>query len=164
MPTSEIHGIWYGIKLGEDAKRASAFYPQSIARGVLTEAALDLFLPDDHPGHRADLFIGDAYYGRTPLRAPIHDSLLLEVPVRIVDRVAERVLGAMAAPVEELPCPPEWGIGPALMIGVDGKIGKDWSKEGMVALAGGAVAGDSLVFGDDREEQEEIDALGVAVA
>lgn len=164
MPLTEIAGIWYGIDLGEDAKRVIAYYPQSTARGVLTEAALDLFLPDDHHGHRADLYVGDAYYGRTPLRAPIHDSLLLEVPVRAVDRVAERVFAAMQAPVEELPCPAEWGIGAYLTIGVDGKIGMDWDKQSMEALHPPSVASDVTVFGDEQEDQEDVDDLGVAVA
>lgn len=164
MPLVEIEGIWYGIDLGEDAKRVIAFYPQSTARGVLTEAALDLFLPDDHPGHRADLYIGDAYYGRTPLRAPIHDSLLLEVPVRAVDKVSERVFAAMGAPVEELPCPAEWGIGPALAIGVDAKIGDDWDKGSMEELTPPSVASDRTVFGEEGEDQEDVEDLGVQVA
>jgi hypothetical protein len=159
MPLTEISGIWYGVKLGEDAKRVIA---QSTARGVLTEAALDLLLPDDHPGHRADLYIGDAYYGRSPFRAPIHDSLLLEVPVRAVDRVTERVFAAMLAPVEELPCPPEWGIGPALTIGVDGAIGRDWDKSGMESLSAPSVASDTTIFAADDEEDEDVIDLGTA--
>lgn len=122
MPMNEINGIWWGVKLGEDGNRCVAFYPQSIARGVLTEACFPLFDPDDD----ANLYIGDAYYGETPLRAPIHDSLLLEVPTRKVDQVTERVLAAMGRPVAALPCPVAWGIGDYLTIGVDGKIGPDW--------------------------------------
>lgn len=154
MPCVEFNGIWYGVQLGEDAKRAIAFLPQSIARGVLTEAALDLFLPPDHPEHRADRYIGDAYYGRTPLRAPIHDSLLLEVPTQAIDKVAERVFAAMLAGVEELPCPPEWGIGPYLTIGVDAKVGTDWDKASMEELSPSSVASDSVIFAADDRDAE----------
>lgn len=166
MPTIEINGIWYGIALGEDAKRAMAFYPQSIARGVLTEAALDLFCPPDHPGYRDDLYIGDAYFGYTPLRAPIHDSLLMEVPWLACDRVIEKTFRAMMAPVEELACPVAWGIGPSLTIGVDGKIGDDWDKDAMEAIRPPSVASDTpLLYGDaETEEVEEIADLGVQVA
>jgi hypothetical protein len=164
MPMIEMNGVWFGIDLGEDAKRVIAFHPQSTARGVLTEAALDLFLPDDHPGHRSDLYIGDAYYGRTPLRAPIHDSLLMEVPVRAVDKVVERTFTAMQAPVEELACPAEWGIGEYLTIGVDGKIGDDWDKASMESLKPPSVASDTMIFGDEAEDQEDIEDLGTAVA
>lgn len=165
-PLVDINGIWYRIVPGEDAKRAMAFYPQSIARGVLTEAALDLFCPPDHPGFREDLYIGDAYFGYTPLRAPIHDSLLMEVPWLACDRVIEKTFRAMMAPVEELPCPAAWGIGPYLTIGVDGKIGDDWDKEAMESIHPPSVASDTpLIYGDsDAEEDEEIADLGAQVA
>lgn len=164
MPTTEISGIWYGIRLGEDAKRCIAYYPQSIVRGVLTEAAIDLFAPDWHPRHRPDLYIGDAYYGRTPLRAPVYDSLMLEVPTRAVDRVAERVFAAMGAGIEELGCPAPWGIGHHLTIGVDGMIGEDWAKDEMEPLVPPSVASDVAVFADAAEDDEDLTDLGTAVA
>lgn len=172
MPTTEINGIWYGVDLGEDGKRVVAYNPQSIARGVLTEAALDLFLPPDHPAHRPDLYIGESFFGRTPLRAPIHDSLLLEVPISQIDYVAERAFAAMTAGVEELPCPADWGIGPYLTIGVDGKIGEDWDKATQSDLSPTSVAADRTYFGAEERDsegrivavEEEITDLETAVA
>jgi len=130
LPTIEINGIWYGITLGEDAKRAAAFYPQGTARGVLTDACFPLFDPEDPLAESC--YIGDCYFGRTPLRAPIHDSLLIEAPTRMVDRIIERVCRAMMRPIDAMPCPPEWGMGEYLTVGVDGKIGADWGS--MVGL------------------------------
>lgn len=130
-----------------------AFYPQSTARGVLTEACFPLFDPDDDPA----LYIGDAYFGRTPLRAPIHDSLLLEVPTRKVDRVIERVQQAMGRPVEALPCPPEWGMGPYLTIGVDGKIGDDWGH--MATIPASTVEPSDMEPGPVEWTAEEADEL-----
>lgn len=124
MPVELINGIWYGIQHGEDAKRACAYYGQSIARGVLTEAAFPLFDPEEPLADRC--YVGDFYYGETPLRAPIHDSLLFECPTRKVDRLIERVSYAMQRPIDALPLPPEWGMGEYLTIGVDAKIGDDW--------------------------------------
>jgi hypothetical protein len=65
-PCAVIQGRYYAVVLGEDAKRCVAFYPQSIAAAILKEALLRLFEPD------SPSYIGDAYFGRTPLRAPIH--------------------------------------------------------------------------------------------
>lgn len=101
--------------LGEDSKRVIAFYPQSTSAGVLIEAMLMLFTPDSF------YYIGDAYYGRTPLRAPIHDSLLLEIPVAQWDRVVANVVSVMQAQIPEQPCPAEWQMGDYLRIGVAAK-------------------------------------------
>jgi hypothetical protein len=163
MPVIEIApGQWYGVTLGEDAKRAIAFYPQSTARGVLTEACEPLFDPE-HP--LADqCYIGDVYYGQTPLRAPIHDSLLMEVPTRYVDYVLERAGYAMQRPMTALSCPPEWGMGEALTIGVDGKIGPDWGSMAGVSVPGWAelgVAGD--VPATPAEDEDEEDLLDLEV-
>ncbi len=132
MPTMEFNGIWYGVTLGEDAKRCVADYPQSISRGVLTEACFPLFDREDPLSDQC--YIGDTYYDRTPLRAPIHDSLLMEVQGRHVDRVIERTALAMLRPVDALACPAAWGLGAALTIGVDGKIGDDWGTMEALAL------------------------------
>lgn len=159
MPLIEIApGQWYGVTLGEDAKRAIAFYPQSTARGVLTDAAFALFDPES-PLYDT-CYIGDLYYGQTPLRAPIHDSLLLEVPTRMVDRCIERVALAMQRPVEALPCPAEWGIGTHLAIGVDAKIGDDWGSMvpvGLPSLQDLGVAND--VPYSPAEDEDESDVL-----
>jgi len=117
-------GYW-SVQLGEDAKRAIAFFPQSTAGGILKEAMLNLFDPE-----LEETYIGEAYYGKTPFRMPIHDSLVLEVPENKVDFVLERLLKVMLAPVTQQPCPKEWGIGQedGLRIGVEAEVGKDWSK------------------------------------
>lgn len=159
LPVVDFNGIMYGYKLGDDAKRAIAFYPQSTARGVLTEAALKLFDPDGPWVDRC--YIGDCYYGETPLRAPIHDSLLLEVPTRMVDRVVERCALAMQWPVEALPLPAAWGMGTHLAIGVDAKIGPDWGemkKLPLPSLAALGVSNDTAPSpSDDEDEDEQLD-------
>ena len=132
-PVVQINGQWFRIGLGEDGKRVLAFYPQSIARGVLTEALLRLLADPDSPS-----YIGAAYFGRTPLRAPIHDSMLLEVPDRAWDGVFERVCMEMQRPVIEQPLPESWGraAGECLAIGVAAKAGHDWAAMEDVAVPG----------------------------
>lgn len=160
MPMIDINGIWWGVKLGEDAKRVVALYPQSIARGVLTEGCFQLFTPE------SPTYIGDVYYGAIPLRAPIHDSLLLEVPTRLRDRVLERCALAMQAPVAALPCPPEWGMGTHLSIDVEAKVGADWAHMEKVALptyGEGArvveVASDTPYTPEDDDAEDDVLAL-----
>lgn len=156
-PVEEINGIWYGIQLGEDAKRCAAYYPQSIARGVLTEAAFPLFDPE---APLADsCYIGDLYYGETPLRAPIHDSLFFECPTRKVDQLIERVAYAMQRPVEALPCDPAWGQGTHLSIGVDAKIGDDWGNMSPLALPAWQEIGVSNDLPPTAAEEEDEDEL-----
>ena len=92
-PCVEINGQHFRVSLGEDGKRVLAFYPQSIAAGILKEAMLRLFADRE-----SSSYIGDVYFGQTPLRAPIHDSLLLEIPLRVWDRVVrDRLHGDAAA-------------------------------------------------------------------
>jgi uracil-DNA glycosylase family 4 len=119
-PVTVLNGTYFRVSLGEDGKRAIAFYPQSTAAGVLKEVMLRLFDPE------SPAYIGDAYYGKTPLRAPIHDSLLLEVPDRAWDRVYETVCTEMRRPIPEQPLPVEWAMGSHLSIGVAAKAGRDW--------------------------------------
>lgn len=126
LPVVWIHDQPYAPELGEDAKRAVAFYPQSTGRGILTEAMLRLFDPEEAEPY--DSYIGDAYFGRTPLRAPIHDSLFLELPRRIADRVLEIVVREMTRPVVQMPNPAEWSLGSHLVIDVEAKVGSDWAS------------------------------------
>jgi hypothetical protein len=170
MPLIDIGGVPFGVTLGEDAKAVVAYYPQSTARGVLTEAALPLFDRDDP---LADTYyIGDVYYGDTPLRAPIHDSLLLEVPTRKVDWVLERAGASMQRPVEALPCPIDWGQGTHLRIGVDAKVGLDWGHMEKVSLPSWApglevsreVASDTPYTPDDADQEEDVLDLEVRIA
>lgn len=116
-----MHGRYFKAEFGADGNRVIAFYPQSTAAGRLKEAELDLFLPDSPD------YIGDCYFGRTPLLAPIHDSLVLHVPTRCVDRVVEIVARVMQRPSARLPIPDAWGWGPYLPIGVAAKIGTNWA-------------------------------------
>lgn len=121
-PITYITGQPFRMSRGPDANRAIAFYSQSTPAGALKEVELRLFGDPDLPS-----YIGDAYFGRTPLRAPIHDSLLLEVPFRQWDRVCERVYGEMQRPIVEQPLPAAWGMGSHLTIGIAAKSGLDWA-------------------------------------
>lgn len=118
-----MHGRPFKLQPGGDANRVIAFYPQSTAAGRLKEAEMDLFHPD------SPTYIGDCYFGRTPLLGPIHDSLLLMIPNRIFDRVAEIVSQVMQRPSERLPIPIEWGWGGFLPIGVSAKTGRNWAPK-----------------------------------
>ena len=171
FPLVQFNDIWYGVTLGEDAKRATAYYPQSIGRGILTEGCWPLFDPEDPLAGRC--FIGDVYYGDTPLRAPIHDSLLLEVPTRKVDMVIERCAYAMQYPMTtdewfaRLPCPLDWGIGPGLVVNVEAKAGPDWGsmKEIQIPSAGElGLSTDVLATAADEEDEESILDLEVRIA
>src|SRR5262249_42186662 len=121
-PLVEINGQPFKVTLGEDGKRVLAFYPQSIAAGVLKEALLRVFANPHAPSD-----VGDGYYGEKALRAPVHDSLLLEIPDRKWDRTFQTVCMEMQRPVLEQPLPPEWGRAGAVSIGIAAKAGADWA-------------------------------------
>jgi uracil-DNA glycosylase family 4 len=132
IPAVQINGQWFRVSLGEDGKRVLALYPQSISAGVLKEAMLRLFAERDSAS-----YIGDVYFGRTPLRAPIHDSLLLEIPDRRWDRTVEIVCMEMQRPVIEQPLPATWGrVGEYVAIGVAAKAGHDWGAMEEIAVPG----------------------------
>lgn len=164
-PVTTIQGKYFAITLGEDAKRAVAFYPQSTAAGILKEVMLRLFAPD------SPAYIGDAYYGKTPFRAPIHDSLLLEIPNRVWDSVCEKVYREMLRPIPELSL--EWipqvdrdrlNLGPLLSVGVSAKQGLDWkAMEGMESptLQELGLSVDGTFFShEEGEDEEEAEDLG----
>ena len=156
-----LHGRPFKVQLGGDAKRVIAFYPQSTAAGRLKEAELDLFDPESPD------YIGDCYFGRTPLLGPIHDSLLLHIPARCFERVVETVCRVMSRPTSHLPCPPEWNLGPHLAIGVAAKAGKDWASmmeldipstaDGVRTYA--TSVDDAPLLPRDADDQESWDAL-----
>lgn len=125
-----INEIPFKISHGEDAKRTLAFYPQSIAAGDLKEVEIALFDPD------SPSFIGDAYYGRTPLRGPIHDSLLLEIPDAQWDRCCEKIFMEMQRPLGNQPIPADWDMGPYLVNNIGAKVGHDWEKMERLAVTG----------------------------
>lgn len=153
MPLIDFNGITWAVTLGEDSKRSVAFLPQSTARGVLTDACFPLFDPEDP--RAATCHIGDCWFGQTPLRAPIHDSLLFEVPTRSADRLIERVAVAMQAPIPALPCPEAWGMGPALTIGVDIKVGPSWGDMTSVRVPTGVA--DLPASPEEDEEEDQVD-------
>jgi len=161
---AEIQGQHYAVILGDDAKRVVAFFPQSTASAVLTEVMLRLFDPEH------ESYIGDAYYGRTPLRAPIHDSLLMEIPNRVWDAVLERTYREMLRPIPELPL--DWvtpvdkaryGLGSYLSIGCEGKAGSDWKdmqKLPTPTLEELGVSSDVVFFPHEDEDEEDEQSLG----
>lgn len=161
-PVLELGGKAMAVEFGSDAKKCIAFPPQSIARGVLTEAAFNLF----DPKAESQSYIGDLYFGKTPLRTPVHDSLLLEVPKSKVDAAVEALVREMLRPVEALPCPAEWGIGSHLNFGVEVKRGVNWGDkkrggdmETIFGVRGGGVGEDGTV---DVEHLTGIERVGVA--
>lgn len=78
------YGKW---KLGNDAKRAIAFVPQSDASALQTEYLLDL---------QADPLV------KPYLRLIVHDSIILEVPEKELDMVASKVHSVMQKCIPEL--------------------------------------------------------------
>ena len=168
VPLVYMHGRPFQMKWGDDAKRVIAFYPQSIGAGNLKETMFPLFAEPDHPS-----YIGDAYFGRTPLRAPIHDSLLLEVPDRQLDHVLECAFREMLRPIEEQPIPPEWNLGSHLRIGVEAKVGKNWEQMTKIPTpkledlglspwldVDMSLAGERTYFPAEEMEEEEVIELG----
>jgi len=121
----QLHGRWFKVNFGGDGNRVIAYYPQSIAAGRLKEA--ECYPPNGLFWPESPYYIGDAYFGRTPLLGPIHDSLLLHVPNRAWDKVVEKVAYVMQRPSEYLPIPSEWGMGDYLPIGVSAKAGRNWA-------------------------------------
>ncbi len=158
-PCADINGRWFGVDWGEDSKRVIAFYPQSTAAGVLKRSIRALFGDPDYPS-----YIGDAYFGRTPLRAPIHDSLLLEVPDRQWDRVVEAVAREMLRPVQEQPLPASWQMGAHLAIGVEAKAGRNWLDVEKIPIPGMRELGlsnEETYFGTEEVDEEDAQDLGV---
>ena len=98
-------------KPGDQANDVLAFLPQSTAAGIIKEAMLRLWEDDQL---------------RPLLRLQVHDSLLLEVPLDQLDEVRGKLVACMAQPVVELPLPASYGMGPALQIDVDTKVGERW--------------------------------------
>jgi hypothetical protein len=96
---------------GADWNSTVAFYPQSTAGGILYETCLRLMDPEH------GYFIGEDYFGKTPLRALIHDEILAEVPFKKVDHYLECVTGSAGLPIPELQ---------NLTIHTSVKVGKDW--------------------------------------
>lgn len=129
-PVAIINDQYFRVGYSEDAKRALANYPQSIAAGDLKEAEIALFDPD------SPSYIGDAYYGETPLRGPIHDSLLLEIPDRTWDSTCEKIFMEMQRPMGTQPLPAEWELGEYLANNISAKVGHDWDAMEKIKVPG----------------------------
>lgn len=161
-PVAVINGQYFKVGLGEDGKRCIAFYPQSTAAGVLKESMLRLFDPD------SPSYIGDAYYGETPLRAPIHDSLLLEIPDRQWDRVCEHVFREMQRPILQQPLTGNLAqFGDFLSIGVAAKQGLDWADMRGVPVPGFTelgVGSEPIYEPMEDEDQDDLNDFGREVA
>lgn len=152
-PVLEMNGQYFRMAEGEDAKRALAFLPQGTAAGVLKETLLRLLADPSHPS-----YIGDAYFGRTPLRAPIHDSGLFEIPLVLWDRILPIIIQAFRRPIPELPLDPTWNLGEYLSIGVAAKAGYDWQAMEKVQLGGF----DEPALAEPVEDEDNDDFLDLA--
>jgi hypothetical protein len=93
-PVVEFNGQHFKISLGEDGKRVLAFYPQSISAGILKEACRKF-------ADRDSRAIGEVYFGRTPLRAPIRQPAVGDSAAGVGpggrDRLPESAAGRRAA-------------------------------------------------------------------
>jgi DNA polymerase I-like protein with 3'-5' exonuclease and polymerase domains len=96
--------------LGSDANKVVAFYPQSTAAGVIYEASLRLV---------EDAKFATLFYGKTPIRALIHDSILCEVPENRLEDAYNALHREMTKPVPQLG---------GLSFGVAVKVGKNWGE------------------------------------
>lgn len=127
------NGNWTDVwRHGNDYNRVVAYYPQSTAAGVLKEAALAL-----------NSMYDVSYTGpedRTPFRALIHDSILLEVQIEYIDLVINALFNTMTAPILSQPCPEAWNMGQHLKVGVEIKVGKDWMSMEKVSANVGVAA------------------------
>lgn len=152
----------FEVVLGEDSKRVVAFFPQSIAAGTLKEAQLTLFHPD------SPSYIGEIADGRTPLIAPIHDSLLLHVPDRLYEWVIALAVEVMRKPLPQMPCPLEWGIGSHIRVNVAVKISPVGGSWGDVATykipdMAPATATESLYMPVEEQDWDDFSDLGTTV-
>lgn len=119
-PCVKIGKFWYAVDFGTEAKACIAFDPQSTAGGILREACLKLFTPG------SEHYIGDLYYGKTPFRMPIHDSLVLEVPENNIDKALAETAYVMTLPVDEMPLP--WNPKVKLTVDTEAEIGDNWGQ------------------------------------
>lgn len=109
---------------GGDWNRVVAFYPQSTAAFIQADAVLRLTSPG------APYYVGDLWYGSTPLRALVHDSILAEVPIVNKARYLEALKVAMLMPVKTMD---------NIVIGVDVKEGPNWADMKKIASWPGSV-------------------------
>lgn len=163
-PVANFNGQYFRVNLGEDGKRAVAFLPQSTTAGKLKEVMLRLFDPT------SPSYLGTIADGLTPLRAPIHDSLLLEIPSRLFELVAETVFREMQRPFLQMPMPAEWGLGPYLSTGVSAKTGlagRSWAAMEKLSVPGFVelgVGSDRYVSAPEDDQQDDADDFAREIA
>lgn len=152
----------FQVAFGEDSKRVIAFFPQSIAAGTLKEAELTLFHPD------SPCYIGDIAEGKTPLIAPIHDSLLMHVPDHLHEWVIALAVEVMRRPIPTMPCPPEWGIGSHIRVNVDVKVspvGGSWADVKSISIPdmAPATAMENTYMPTEDQEWDDFQDLGTTI-
>lgn len=167
-PIREFNNAWFEIRLGDDAKRCVAFYPQSTAAGIIRLCGLRLFAPpaaQEEAFDRTypDSYIGDRYFSQTPLRAIIHDSFLMEVPDALLADTIDRALGEMRRPVAEMPLP--WAPDENLTLDAAVKVGKNWAPasdenpDGMKKWKGAAPVSEVALDSEPAEADLDDDDL-----
>ncbi len=105
-------GVWKRVP-GDDAEAVLAFKPQSNAAGIIKEATMRLYF---------DRFAEVGQY----LRLLIHDEIFCEVPEAFVPDVDRILTEEMERPVEVMPLPASWNMGPYLSVNTEGKSGLKW--------------------------------------
>jgi len=110
---TKVEGKWYS-NFGDDAKRLVSFLPQSTAAAIIKQSAKKLWY--NHKGVGATL------------RLLIHDSIMGEAQDGDIEECLETSRQVMEAPIPELPLDPLWGMGEALTIGTEAKVGKSWGS------------------------------------
>lgn len=151
-----IDGRPFARVYGDDSKRALAFPAQSTACGVIKEAGLRLYAPPEISGF-GENYIGDWWYGDTPLRALVHDEFLSEVRDRDQDRAIERIVREMRRPVLALPLDPSWWPGEEryLSIGVEVNVGQCWAKKKMEKIDISGIAVPGSPWAETRETDDD---------
>lgn len=108
----KIGGTWRKNP-GPQANECIAFLPQSTAAAIIKEAMLRL---------HQDRFEEAGQY----LRLLVHDELLFECPIKLVDIVDNIVKEEMEKPIPELALPVSYQMGPHLTILTEPKAGVTW--------------------------------------
>jgi DNA polymerase I-like protein with 3'-5' exonuclease and polymerase domains len=131
---------------GKDANRVVAFYPQSTNAGFQAEVAIRVAkrIKERWPQELSSI------------RALIHDSILSEVKDEYVDEVVRIKAEEMSRPIKEMPCPPEWGMGPYLKIGVEVKVGQSWATMQKVKLQEELGTASDTAVKEWEEEEEDV--------
>ena len=109
-----VGGVWQS-RPGPDASKVLAFLPQSNAAGIIKEAMLACYF---------DFFEEVGQW----LRLTIHDEILCECPVDIVDDVEGKLIEIMSSEVKQMALPASYGMGPFLTVDVESKRGRRWAE------------------------------------